>query len=69
MKMDAKHGTIVLSRTDTRRWADTGPDGYALRRDVRDMAKRLANRRNAAVQVYASASAGGWTADLIQPTV
>lgn len=67
MKTFTSKNTIRLSSTETKVWEDGGPDGYAFRSRVRAIASKMANASGKTVEVYASKSSGGWTADVIAP--
>lgn len=65
MKVNRKNNTIVLGAADTKKWEDGGPQGYAFRQSVRDLANSVVRTSGKSVEIYASASAGGWMADVI----
>jgi hypothetical protein len=67
MKIIHSRNVIRLGRTDTKSWENSGPEGYRFRRSVREMAQEMADTSGRNVEIYASASAGGWMADQIQP--
>ena len=66
MKTNRKNNTITLSAAETKKWEDGGPDGYDFRRNVRDLANSILRTSHKGVEIYASASAGGWMADRIE---
>jgi len=66
MKLNKSKRVITLGRADTKTWQDSGPDGDKFRRRVREMAHHLADASGKAVEIYASASAGGWMCDQIE---
>lgn len=67
MKISKTKRVIQLGRADTKRWEDRGPDGVDFRRSTRETAHALADVTGNAVEIYASASAGRWMADQIEP--
>jgi hypothetical protein len=67
MRIIKSRNVIVLGRTETKIACGGGPDGYEMRRHILDVAKRLADRSERSVEIYAAASAGGWMYDQIQP--
>jgi hypothetical protein len=67
MKKLTSANTIRLSSVETKAWEDGGPDGYAFRSEVRAIARNMARSSGKSVEVYASKTSGGWTADVIAP--
>jgi len=68
MKLNKSKRVITLSRADTKTWQDSGSDGDKFRRLVREIAHHLADANGKSVEIYASASAGGWMCDQIEVT-
>jgi len=68
MKTNRKNNTITLSPAETKKWEDGGPAGYDFRRSVRDLARSMIRTSKKNVEIYASASAGGWMADCLEPS-
>lgn len=66
MKTDRKNNTIKLSAAETKKWEDGGPEGYAFRKSVRDLARSIIRTSREGVEIYASQSAGGWMADKLE---
>lgn len=69
MKINRKNNTIRLSALETRMWEDSGPDGYEFRKSVRDAARSIIRVSGKSVEIYASESKGGWTADVLDSSV
>lgn len=67
MKTDRKNNTIRLSPAETKKWEDGGPSGYEFRKSVRDLAGSMMRTSRKGVEIYASASVGGWMADRLEP--
>ena len=67
VKWSRSKRVITLGKKDTKRWEDNGPEGHEFRAMVREMAHEQADRSRSSVEIYASASAGGWMADQIEP--
>jgi hypothetical protein len=65
MKVNKKNGVIRLSKDETKVWEDGGPDGNDYRRSLRILAKSIV-RPGMTVEIYASKSEGGWTADVVE---
>jgi hypothetical protein len=67
MKKLTSANTIQLSAAETKMWEDGGPDGHTFRSEVRAVARKMASKSGKSVEIYASKSSGGWTADVIAP--
>lgn len=67
MRISKNKRIITLGRDNTRTWENGGERGDRFRREVREAARELANQTGKRVEIYASASAGGWMADEVYP--
>lgn len=72
MKIIKKKCIIQLGHAETKIWESGTPEGYDLRRYVHAAARKMACKNRygepAAVEIFASASRGGWTADIVEPS-
>jgi len=63
-----KNGKVfVMGKEETRVYSSMGEKGATLRREIRSRLQALADRSGRAVELYASASAGGWMAEQFYP--